>query len=481
MVGVGSKCGFSIGCDARVRLRLIAALVGLTLIVLLVHDVPLARYLRTVETDRIVTALERDSFFIAGKSEEALEEPDEGTLGTLWAAVNTYSQSSGARVIVTNKNGVVITASNGNEYLGASYSARPEIQQALKGEVASGTRFSTTLNESIVFVAVPVLNGSNILGTVRSTFPSRVVDQAVSARIRGILTVAGITLIMAIFVAILLANSVIRRLKNLLHVTDEFTQGDYEIRANEHDGAPEIRTLATSFNAMATQLTTLLRQQQAFAGDASHQLRTPLTALQLRLEQAADLVATNPKAAGERIEAAMLETDRLQRLVESLLTLSRTHNLAKLETSTVDLAAIIHNRIDTWIALADEHDVTISLEIPATLLVTALPDAVEQIVDNYLDNALEVSPKHSTIVITVTSTEDVATLHVKDEGPGMAEGDLDKAFNRFWRGRSDIHGSGLGLAIVQRLAIASGGIARLVNRPDKGLDAQVEFLLAPKN
>jgi signal transduction histidine kinase len=109
-----------------------------------------------------------------------------------------------------------------------------------------------------------------------------------------------------------------RRLSNLKNVTEEFTKGNYKVRAEINGGAPEIRSLARSFNAMADQLDKLIAQQKAFAGDASHQLRTPLTALQLRLERATEMLATDPAGAAERIEAAMVETDRLQRLVEGL-------------------------------------------------------------------------------------------------------------------------------------------------------------------
>ena len=298
------------------RARLIAALLGLTLVVLLVHDIPLSRYLRTVETDRIITALERDSFIIAGKSEEALESPTIASTTVMWDAVNAYSKRSGARVMVMDSRGIVVSASNGTATLGTSYASRPEVKLALTGSVARGTRYSTTLKHSLLYVAVPVLNGKRTFGVVRVTFSSSFVDATVNQRIQGITTVAGITLLLALIVAILLANSITRRLTNLQETTEDFAKGQHEVRAGTNEGAPEIRALATSFNSMAQQLTHLLSQQRAFAGDASHQLRTPLTALQLRLERASEMVETDPEGARTRIEAAMLEADRLQRLVE---------------------------------------------------------------------------------------------------------------------------------------------------------------------
>jgi len=461
-----------------VRARLIAALLGLTLVVLLVHDIPLSRYLRTVETDRIITALERDSFIIAGKSEEALESPSIASTTVMWNAVNTYSKRSGARVMVMDSRGIVVSASNGTATLGTSYASRPEVKQALTGSVARGTRYSATLKHSLLYVAVPVLNGKRTFGAVRVTFSSSFVDATVNQRIQGITTVAGITLLLALIVAILLASSITRRLTDLQETTEDFAQGNHKVRANTDEGAPEIRALASSFNAMAEQLTHLLTQQRAFAGDASHQLRTPLTALQLRLERASEMVESDPQGARTRIEAAMLETDRLQRLVEGLLALSRTENLNTITLDAIDLASIVRERADGWMALAAEHNVTLALDLPQSAMVLSQAGIIEQVLDNFIDNALEVAPAQSTINIALTFDRRSTTLHVQDEGPGLPEEDLTRAFNRFWRARSDIHGSGLGLAIVERLMEVCNGDAELVNRIPSGLDARATFVTA---
>lgn len=456
------------------RWRLVAALLGLTLVVLLVHDIPLTGYLRTVENDRIITALERDSFVIAGRSEEALESAEPSSTSYVQDAIKKYSTQSGARVIVTDAAGIAIAASDATDTVGTSFASRQEISEALTGKVSSGRRFSTTLNQEILYVAVPVLNGGQTLGTVRLTFPASIVDQAVNTRVRGISTVAGITLLVAALVALLLALGITRRLTKLRDVTEEFSKGNFEVRAEIDGGAPELQSLARSFNKMADQIEKLIAQQRAFAGDASHQLRTPLTALQLRLERVSELLDEDPKAAADRLDAAMVETDRLQRLVEGLLVLSRSES-KDVVTDENDAVQIAKERAQNWDALAAEQDVKIALELPEIALVNCVPGAIEQVIDNYVDNALEVVPAGSTITVAISVGEEFTKISVLDEGPGLPEADLTKAFNRFWRARSDAHGSGLGLAIVDRLADASGGMAQLVNRPEGGLEASVEF------
>lgn len=442
---------------------------------LAVQDIPLIQYLRTVETDRITTALERDSFVIAGRAEETLETPSPDGFQYIQEAITKYGAESGARVIVLDMSGISIADSESQDAIGTSFISRPEVVEALAGTVSIGRRFSTTANQELLYVAVPILNGSQTLGAVRLTFPASVVDDAVNERLRGITSVAGITLLVSALVALLLAVGITRRLSNLKNVTEEFTKGNYKVRAEINGGAPEIRSLARSFNAMADQLDKLIAQQKAFAGDASHQLRTPLTALQLRLERATEMLATDPAGAAERIEAAMVETDRLQRLVEGLLVLSRSENADKVTRDKCDAAQIARERFENWEALASEQDVALILDVPETAMIFAIPGALEQVVDNYIDNALSIVPTKSKITVKISADSEFTKVSIIDEGPGIPEADIAKAFNRFWRARSDTHGSGLGLAIVDRLATASGGRAELVNLSPNGLSADAYF------
>lgn len=455
--------------------RLVTALLSLTIVVLAVQDIPLIQYLRTVETERITTALERDSFVIAGRASETLESNSPEGLTYVQDAISKYGNESSARVVVVDVNGVAVADSESPDTIGTSFLSRPEISEALAGTVSIGRRFSTTANQELLYVAVPVLHGSQTRGAVRITFPASVVDDAVNQRLRGISSVAGITLLVSALVALLLALGITRRLSNLKNVTEEFTKGNYKVRAEINGGAPEIRSLARSFNTMADQLDKLIAQQKAFAGDASHQLRTPLTALQLRLERATEMLATDPAGAADRIEAAMVETDRLQRLVEGLLVLSRSENADKIAGDKCDAAQIARERFENWEALASEQGIELILDVPDTAMIFAIPGALEQVIDNYVDNALEIIPTNSKLTLQISIDSEFTKVSVIDEGPGIPEADIAKAFNRFWRARSDAHGSGLGLAIVDRLATASGGRAELVNLSPKGLSADAYF------
>ena len=454
-----------------------AAFMAVTFLVVVVQDIPLGAYLERVERERIVTALQRDAFLLAGRSEHTLEaatSPDPRVV----ADVHRYRQASGARVVIVNAAGdAVVTSDDDQSAAGTSYRSRPEIATALSGDIATGQRHSVSLGTDLLYVAVPVVSGDRVIGAVRLTYPTQVVTDKVRRQLRTLWLVAGITVLLAGAVAFVLASTVTRRLQQLRATTELLAEGQLEARAPEPGGAPEIRSLARSVNTMADRLEDLLRQQRAFAGDASHQLRTPLTALRVRLDNAADLVDADPEAARDTIAAAQDEALRLQRIVDALLMLTRADDAA-LAPQKIDLADIARARVEQWQPLAEESGVHLGVTAPKSAPALAVPGAAEQIIDNLIDNALVVSQAGSTIDVTITplSTVDAVDLHVLDEGPGMSPEDCARAFDRFWRGRTDTAGSGLGLAIVARLARASDATAELRPRTHgSGLDAHVRF------
>ncbi len=471
------------------RLRLISAVVGIVALVLLVHDVPLAGHLERVERDRLVTKLERDAFILAGRSEEDLENGTAVNDPTLSRLVADYSTAEDVRVVVVDGDSIGVLGSDIERTVGSDFSNRPEIERALDGISNSGERASETLGEELFFVAVPVLSGDDIVGAVRFSAPERVVAERTTARVQRLFLVAAISLLIATVVAGLLSLMITRPLARLRSATLGLANGDLSTRADVDDGPPELRELATSFNAMAGRLEQTVERQRAFAGTASHQLRTPLTALRLQLEQLGTEVADNPSVS-RRVDDAIAESDRLHRMIEGLLTLSRSE-ASDPPVAVVGPADIVEQRVEQWVALAEEQGVRLVLDVASRRTIRALPGSVEQIVDNLIDNAMEASPSGSTIVVALrdavphqetdrgSALDAGVELHVIDEGPGLSDDDRRRAFDRFWRGSSSgPDGSGLGLAIVEQLASAAGGSARLDRSPGGGIDAVVTWSAA---
>ncbi len=457
--------------------RLLAAFAGLITVILLAQDLPLVGYLRKIEFERVIAGLERDAFLIAGYSEDVLSnEPPDTDVEALQQQIDVYVAAEGGRVVVVDANGALVVSSDPKDERGAQFATelRPELNDALGGKVTTGQRNSNTLGGSLVYVAVPVLSGTqDPVGAVRITYPAKVIDERTAEKTRGLILVGIISLIGAAFAAFLISSSFTSPIRRLQRTTERIAEGDMSQRAVEQ-GPPEIKSLARSFNSMAERLEGLLEQQKAFAGDASHQLRTPLTALRLQLERAADMVDTDPEGARERVEAATEETERLQRLVEGLLMIARSEG-SKPVTEVVDVSQLVADRFEVWEPFAGERGVRLVTNAPPGLLAMAVPSALEQIVDNYVDNALGVANDGDTISIVAQAYSGTVGVHVIDEGPGMKPEHLEHAFDRFWRAPDAPHGgSGIGLAVVQHLAELSGGHAVLRNRTDRsGLDACV--------
>ena len=454
--------------------RLLVAMVGLVGVVLIAHDVPLAMHLSQIERDRLTTAIERDAFTIGGKISPTLPLEDPERRSAINAVLDEYLQTKSGTIVVVDSNGYLLSSTDPSVIPGTDYVGRPEIATALLGDPSSGTRLSNTLGGDLVYVAVPVLSGAEVLGAVRITFPKSVVDKSVRDQLQGLLLAAGVSIAMAIVVALVFARTVSKPLDKLRVTTDALASGDLTATAPE-EGPGETRQLARSFNAMAKRLGGLIDRQRAFAGDASHQLRTPLTALRLRLEQAGELVTSSPDLAKIHIDEALNETDRLTHLTEQLLHLARAEG-AVLEKEMINVCEIVRDRAQEWQYLADEHDVKIIVQAPDSLMMYTNQLAVREIIDNYMDNALEVAPPKSQIALTVLALADSVEVVVSDSGRGMSPQQRERAFDRFWRADVDSNrrtGSGLGLAIVAQLAQASGLRVELRESSTGGVDAVV--------
>jgi signal transduction histidine kinase len=470
------------------RRRLVFAVVAIVALILFVHDVPLRTHLQRVEKDRVVTALERDASTLAAKAQQLLVAENPATASTaagttLAGLVEDYALRGTALVVIVDAEGSVEAATDSTVTIGSSYLNRPEIASALLGNSVVGERRSVTLGQDLVYSAVPVLTTDRVIGAVRLTYPKSVVDERVSGRLRGLALLALISLVLAFFASFVIATSVIRPLRNLRNKSDAIASGELSARA-EVEGPIEIRELAKSFNGMAGRVEQMLAEQRGFAGDASHQLRTPLTALRLRVEQALATVSENPEALASAIiddlDAAVNELERLSRLVEQLLALARTE--APTGHVRVDVAAVIAERIEMWSPLAEERGLElVSANHNPEVTVEAIPGALEQILDNYIDNALDYAPVGTAISLDVTRGGDDVTLSVADRGAGMSAESRERAFDRFWRGAESQNrpgGSGLGLSIVAQLAAASGGRVELRENPGGGLLATVTLRVA---
>ncbi|MEU3490770.1 sensor histidine kinase [Streptomyces massasporeus] len=352
---------------------------------------------------------------------------------------------------------------------------RPTADAALTQALKNGTP-TTDWGSSFIWgpelvITVP----ARAAGTDRITGAVRIVysTDEMTSRLWQIWGFRAILAVLVLGVAALLGVGVARRLtrplRQLNDMASKFSDGDLTARSPV-TGPPETQTLARTLNQGAERLDTLIAAQRIFVADASHQLRTPLTALRLSLDNIAD--GTDDEFVREDVEQATAEVVRMSRLVSGLLVLARAE--AKVTAAEpLPLMDIVRERLAVWRPAADERGVTIALRgsIDGRPSVLAGPGHLDQMLDNVLSNALEVSPDGGTITVRVEPRGDVVGVSVLDEGPGMSDSEKSRAFDRFWRGQglTGKSGSGLGLAVVRQLATDDGGTVTLTDTPGGGL------------
>jgi len=307
------------------------------------------------------------------------------------------------------------------------------------------------------------------------TIPASVVNTAIGHGWLKLGVLGLSVLVGAAALGLVISSSLIRPLRRIESAVDAIGSGSLDVRAPVGSGPAELRKLASAINSTTERLIRLLEAQRAFAADASHQLRTPLTALRLRLENLQRLEAT---AGSHDVAAAIGELSRLSRLVEALLTLARGDGEQR-ALVPVDVGGVVRERLEVWRPLADEQHLGLDASLKSDgsgLVVLACPEALEQVLDNLLANAFEATPGGGQVHIEACQADKFVEIHVIDTGPGLSPAERTRAFDRFWRGSTPGHdGAGLGLAIVDQLVRASGGSAALQEARGGGIDATIRL------
>ncbi len=457
------------------RARLLLAAFYLSTAVVLALAIPLALTVERRADSDYEAAVLGDAAILAARVADLVPAPSERQGSRppdrLTRIIGASARVREQRVLVTDAAGRVVADSDGDARPGVFYATleRPEFRTALfQGRIDTRTRFSDTLGEDLLLVTVPVVDRERVVGAVRLSAETRAIEAQVRESWQRLALLGAVVIVAGVLVALLLELPLGRQIRRLAETSSRLGQGDLAARVPE-EGPAELKVLATSFNQMAAELAGSIEAQREFVANASHQLRTPLTGLRLRLEA----IKGGEGLAGEQAAKAEQELDRLSLLVDDLLALAQA-TFSESPPAPVDLRMLAREAVNRWREGALAGEKHLELDEQGDPRVWANRDDLGQALDNLIDNALKYSPAGTEVRVEANERGARAVLAVTDTGPGIAPEDRTRIFERFYRGAAGRRvgpGTGLGLAIVAEHVQRWNGEITLVDGPGTRVEA----------
>lgn len=375
------------------------------------------------------------------------------------SAAYSLAASGGSQIQVTGSGGQVITGQNMNQA-----QSMATLMEAMRRGASSSSPLGVPVRVSIIVKGTAV-------GTAIFRFPINGLSVA-QQRVRSALenTVFLGALLASIF-ALVVAWFVSRRisgpLDRLTQTVRSIESGHRDARVRQSSAPGEVGELSAAFDRMADALDredTLRRQLLA---DVAHELRTPITILQLSCDQ---MVDETQMVDAKRLASLSEEVHRLGRLVQDLETLAAAEVAGlKLVKSPIDLASVGAATVDLLRPAFESAEVELIVRLhPAVIDGDAT--RIGQVMINLLSNALKFSPARGRVTLSVEASDGLARLEVTDEGPGVSKEEIPHLFERFWRGNAGrrASGSGIGLSVVSGLVNAHGGRVEVSSQPGHG-------------
>jgi two-component system, OmpR family, sensor kinase len=360
------------------------------------------------------------------------------------------------------------------------------LQRVLTTGVRSGPEQVATAGGDQLVVAFPVTAGSGACGVAQLSVSMTPITDVLHDELVLITIGGAVMLLLALIIGVLLTGRTLRPMRRLTATAEQLAAGDLTARSRLTPSSDEVGQLASSFDHMADRIQAAFAAQQdaeaqvrRFIADASHELRTPVTALKGYIDVLRRGAGRDPEALDAALAAMSNESERMRELVLDLLTLARLDARRESHPEDFDLNGVVAALLDEGVPDMPE---SVQRNFSVTsLLVHADRGAVNTIVRNLLVNACKYA--HGAAQRWTTTTETGwAKLEVHDGGPGIPASDLAHVFERFYRGEKtrarEEGGSGLGLSIVQALARAQGGDVAIQSPDGAGTTVTVWLPLA---
>ncbi len=403
------------------------------------------------------------------------------------------SSTTETRFLLIDQEGATVIASADLDL--EPYKQIPATQDAFDGQIASSVE--KIKDEDWLFVATPLLQQDETVAVLLLGHPLRDINAVLTDLRSRLILAVGIAIPLASLLAFSLSRNLLRPVNVLAEAAHGVQKGVFDIPVSV-ERFDELGQLSRTFDSMRSRLLETEKLRTQFISDVSHELRTPLTAIKGLTESLQDGAVEDPEVRDRFLGSIERETDRLNRMTNDLLTLTRVDaGGIKLKLESLDLRKILEDTKTKLSPEAKRRSVQIQMELPKPpIMVTADHDRIEQVLTNILDNALTHSPAEEQIIVTLRDAShkeqktnasggiNPAPLNdeafkpalrpgphvvicMQDRGAGVPAKDLPRVFERFYRAdysRSrDQGGSGLGLSIARAIMEAHGGHIQLLS------------------
>lgn len=435
------------------RVRLFILLLALLTIGLAALGIPLAESQARARTQEVFVDRLNDTARFASIAQQSMAN---GEPSTLAAALSRYDEVYGIAAAILNRDGSTLFATRrGLQLAAVGGPASNRIQAALRGQRSNVPDPAWPWTHGQLVVAEPVVSGGDVLGAVVTVSPFGRTRSEVLRTWARLGLVELCALIVCVMTALGLTRWVLRPVRLVDRLAHEIATGRRGARVSMEKGPPELRHLTRSFNDMAARVEAMLEAQTAFVADASHQLRNPLNALMLRLD---DLAMRAPPPWDVETTQASDEGRHLADILDGLLRLADAERRC-IAPERVDVTATVAQRVGAWQAVAQVRGMTLRLLDDGPCHAWVEPLALAIAIDTVLDNALKFGPAGSAVTVEVSCDGGWTSVAVTDEGDGLPAEEISRAGDRFWRSRrhQNVEGSGLGLAVARTLLAPSGG------------------------
>ncbi len=458
---------------SSLRFRISSAfilLLGVALVIINYYPVRLMR-------EQVIAAKESEMTAAAVTLASALEGFSALTEENVFNAVRLLEVMRDRRVLVTNDGGVVIYDSLQTTAVVGRLAVFPEIIAALSGRDVFRCRYNETAFESCA--AAPVTRAGAMAGAVYfydyDTEQAALLRQTRSDLLRLSVVLTGVCT--AGIAAFMLTFN--RRLGLLLRGVKRVGQGDYGYKI-EMNGEDELSAIGAEFNELTGQIQKNEELRRQFVSDASHELKTPLASIRLLSDSILQTEDISRADVREFLTDINEEIERLTRISESLLDLTRLDAQPPARPVPCDVDAAVRRCAELLRGSAEKYGVSITVKSGGEHLILADPDGLYQIVFNLMENAVKYNRQGGSVVVEIGDDESVTVLRVRDTGIGIPQNQLQNIFRRFYRvdkTRSRATGgTGLGLAIVDEWVKSFGGRIEVKSEYGRGSEFSIRFV-----